>query len=88
MSNEKSNGLEHLPSKIGIAALLGGVALYDAFCPKGETISEGVERTMERPLGRLAVHALVWTTAGHLTRVIPDKYDWLHRLASLKDKPH
>ena len=72
----------HVYSKAAIAALLGGVALYDFLCPPGETISEGVDRIMEKPLGKLAVHALVWTTALHLTNLMPEKYDWLHQVTT------
>ena len=77
--------LEHWQSKAAIAGIIGGVALYEAFCPKGELISEQVDRAMESKLGRIATHALVWSVAGHLTGVIPEKYDWLHRMASLKE---
>lgn len=64
---------------------LGAVAAYEVLCPKGETISEGVDRIMESKVGKVAVHALIWTTALHLTNLMPEKYDWLHRLASFKD---
>lgn len=74
----------HGYSKAAIAAVLGGVALLDVMAPKGETISEGVDRLMENPLGKLAVHAVVWTTALHLLNLMPEKYDWLHQLTKLK----
>ena len=71
-------------SKVAIASIIGGVAIYEALCPDGELISEQVDRIMSSKMGKIAVHTLVWTVAGHLTGVIPEKYDWLHRLASMK----
>lgn len=76
---------KHLESKLAIGAIIGGVAAYEALCPQGELISEQVDRIMSSKLGRVATHALVWSVAGHLTGVIPERYDWLHQLASLKD---
>lgn len=74
---------KHWRPRLAWLAIGAFVTLYDATCPKGETLSEEAERAMEHPLGKLAVHALVWTTAGHLTRVIPEKYDWIHKLVEM-----
>jgi len=83
--NEKqSSKHEHIHSKAAIAALVGGVALYDYLAPHGETISEGVDRLMETKLGKAAVYGIVTTTALHLLNVMPEKYDWLHRLTERK----
>lgn len=75
---------DHLYSKAAIMAVIGGVALLDWAAPRGETISEGVDRIMENKVGKVAVHLLVWTTALHLTNLMPEKYDWLHYLTKSK----
>ena len=81
---EKNRINDHLPSKAAIAAIVGGVALYDCLCPRGETISEGVDRLMETKLGKAAVYGIVTTTALHLMNAMPEKYDWLHQLTKFK----
>lgn len=82
MNEKNKNRIEHLPSKLAIAGLIGGVALYDIKCPKGETISEGVDRLIERhkllTLGTIAV------TAAHLANILPERVDPFHRLTLLK----
>lgn len=65
-----------------IAALIGGIAVLEMLAPRGETISEGVDSIMESKVGKFAVHALVWSTALHLTNIMPEKYDWLHRITT------
>lgn len=70
--------IEHLPSKLAIAGLIGGVALYDIKCPRGETISEGVDRLLEKH--KLATLGVIAVTALHLGNVLPDRYDPIHNL--------
>lgn len=61
---------------IGIGA---GVAAYEAFCPKGETLSEGVDRALEyNRFTRYAALGAIAITAAHLANVIPQKYDPFH----------
>lgn len=69
---------KHLQSKLAIAGLIGGVALYDIKCPKGETISEGVDRLMEKH--KLATLGVIAITAAHLGNILPDRYDPIHNL--------
>lgn len=75
---------EHFHSKAAIAAIVGGVALYDYLCPPGETISEQCDRIMETRLGKAALYGIVATTALHLVNAIPEKYDWLHQVTKMK----
>lgn len=75
---------EHLPSKIAIATVLGGVAVYDCLCPRGETISEGCDRLLQTKLGKLAVPLVAYTLAAHVSNHIPEKYDPIHWLTKLK----
>ena len=77
---------EHIPSKLAIASIIGGVALYDALCPRGETISEGADRLRETKIGKYLVPLVVATTSMHLTRTIPEKYDWLQWVGKLAGK--
>lgn len=67
-------------------ALVAGVIAYDAFCPKGETLSEEVYRLREHKLGRFVVDYLIDSVAGHLKQELPPEEDWIHQLASLRPK--
>ncbi len=75
---------EHLAPKIAIASIIGAVALYDALCAPGDTISEETDRLRKTKLGRFLVPFVVTTTALHLLRAIPEKYDWIHSLTRFK----
>lgn len=81
MENEK-----HIAPKLAIATIMGGVALYDALCERGDTISEETSRLRATKFGRFLVPFMVTTTALHLLEAIPKKWDWIHRLAELKQK--
>lgn len=74
----------HVPSKLAIGAIIGGVALYEALCPKGELISEEVDRLRETKVGRYVVPIVIGTTALHLLRLLPPAIDPLHRLGERK----
>ena len=65
-------------------ALGVGIGVYEALAPKDELLSDQTARWRQKRLGRLAVHGLAWTVAGHLTGVIPEELDWLHQLGRLK----
>lgn len=82
---ERWRSQEHLPSKLAIGAILGGVALYDLACPKGETISEGCDRLLQTKLGKLAVPLISYTLAAHVCNHIPEKADPLHWATVLKE---
>lgn len=76
------------PSTIAWGVLIAGVATYDAFCPKGQTLSEGVDRAIEKhPVVTIAA---VGAVALHLVNAF-DKYDLqrldvIHQIASLKSE--
>ena len=63
-------------------ALGAGVAAYEIACPSGETLSEGVDRMIEKhPILTLGTIAI---TAAHLMNLLPEKIDPFHRLTKLK----
>lgn len=68
------------PSTKAWGALVMGVIAYDLLCKEGETLSEGMDHFIEKhpviSLGAIAV------TAGHLSNIIPEQYDPIHRLVS------
>ncbi len=84
MRNEWLSNHEHWQSKAAIVAVLGGVAVYDLMCPQGETISEGCDRLLCSKLGKIAVPAIAYTLAAHVRNHIPEKYDPIHWLTTLK----
>lgn len=86
MGEKNKNKIEHLPSKLAIAGLIGGVALYDIKCPKGETISEGVDRLLEKH--KLATLGTIAVTALHLGNVLPDRYDPIHNMFKMIKGEH
>ena len=58
--------------------LVAGVILYDALCPEGQTLSEGVDHFLEKhPVATMGAIAI---TAAHLSNLIPERYDPIHRL--------
>lgn len=72
---------ERRPSTLAWAGLVAGVVCYDLLAPEGETLSEGFDTFIENH------PALAWgatvLTAAHLTNIIPQKYDPIHRLVEL-----
>lgn len=62
---------------IGLAA---GIFAYDVLCPEGETLSEGVDRALEHPKGRIAAIGAIAITSAHLLNILPEKIDPLHNL--------
>lgn len=67
-----------------IAGLVGGVICYDLLLAKdGQTISEGVDALLERGgVSRAVTLGAIAITAGHLSNLIPQKYDPIHRLVA------
>jgi len=59
-----------------------GVVGYEIWAPRGELLSEGVDRYLEaRPwLARV----VVWTVAAHLLNMLPGPLDPLHWLSAIK----
>lgn len=65
-----------------LVALASAVIAYDLLCPKGQTISEGVDRLLEKyPVATRLAGAVI---VGHLANIIPnpDKYDPIHRMVA------
>lgn len=79
---QRDEAMENKPSKLAITGLVVGVAAYDFLCPKGETISEGVDRLMENH--KAATLTVIGVTALHLANILPERYDPFHRLTTLK----
>ena len=71
------------PSTIAWGTLVGGVALYDILCPAEETMSEGVDRLLERPIGRFLALGAIAITATHLANVLPERIDPFHQLINV-----
>ena len=69
------------PSTVAWATLATGVALYDLYAPEGETMSEAVDRALERPYLRYMAIGTVAVTAAHLLNVLPPQIDPIHQLA-------
>ncbi len=61
---------------IGLGAY---VAAWDILAPRGETLSEGVDRALEHPTLRYVALAGIGITAAHLCNVLPERYDPFHR---------
>ncbi|MEZ0366830.1 hypothetical protein ACAG26_24455 [Mycobacterium sp. pUA109] len=72
------------PSERAWCALVAGVAAWDACCPAGETLSEGMGRWNRcRPvLARLPVAYV----ALHLLGALPPRLDLLHGLTVLRHR--
>lgn len=66
------------PSTAAWIGLGVGVAAYEAFCPQGETLSEGVDRALETKVGKYIVLGSIALTACHLANITPQKYDPFH----------
>lgn len=63
-----------------------GVAAYEAFCPLGETLSEGIDNFVDRPIGKAIVGAIGAITVAHLCNVCPEQIDIYTKLGNLKER--
>lgn len=65
-------------------ALAAGIVAYEVAAPRGELLSEGVDRYLARKpwLTRLVVVGI----AAHLLNLIPAKVDPLHQLSRLRPR--
>jgi hypothetical protein len=66
-------------------ALGAGVATYEVFCPRGETLSEGVDRALEHPIGRYIAMFAIAITSAHLANLLPEQVDPYHRALIFKE---
>lgn len=68
-------------------ALAAGVVIYDAVCPEGESLSEGVDRALKHPRYRLVTIGAVWVVSAHLLNALPQIVDPIHIVfASLRNE--
>ena len=78
------------PSEKAWIGLAVGIFTYDVLCPRGETLSEGVDRALEHPRNKYATMGAIAITGAHLLNVLPEKIDPLHHLLRViqhKDEP-
>lgn len=78
------------PSNLAWAILGASVVTYDILAPEGETMSEAVDRALERPVGRILAVGAVALTSAHLLNVF-DRFgvqhlDPVHMIANLGSK--
>lgn len=62
-------------------ALAAGVLAYEAAAPRGELLSQGVDRYRQRR--PVTTTLAVGYIAGHLLRIVPARFDPLTRLAEV-----
>lgn len=60
---------------IGLGVYVAG---YDVLAPKGETLSEGVDRALEKRFTRALAIGGTALVASHLLNLIPEKVDPIH----------
>jgi hypothetical protein len=63
------------PGAKAALAIWGAAIVWDIFCPKGETVSEAIERGLNDKRTEPIVLGLVVLTAAHLLRVLDERYD-------------
>lgn len=76
-----------LSAKRAWGALALSIVAYEIACPKGETLSEGIDRLMETGKGKALAIGAVGLTAAHLINAIPEKYDPFHYALLWKHRP-
>lgn len=64
---------------VGMAA---AITVYEIACPKGQTLSEGVDRVMNKH--PLAVPLAIGYVAAHLCNLLPEKLDLFHAVTQIK----
>lgn len=66
-----------LTAKRAWATILAGVTIYELACPKSETLSEGVDRLLDK--SKLWAIPIGYTTL-HLLNVLPPQIDLFHQV--------
>jgi len=61
-------------AKFGLG-LYGAALVWDAFCPKGQTVSEAVQRGLDDKRTEPVVTVLILATVAHLLRMVGPQYD-------------
>lgn len=72
------------PGVIGWLTLAAGIIVYDSTCPKGETLSEQMDRWLAHRSGRFIAWAVGGIVFSHVFNILPPDLDPIHRLSSLK----
>ena len=73
------------PSTIAWGVLAAGVAGYDYYSPKGETLSERMDDWLDSPKTKAVALGAVAVTAAHLVNLLPQRVDPFHRLTNMKN---
>ena len=60
------------------------LAVVELLAPPGETLSEAMDEWLQRHPGKALSHILVGVTAAHLVNLIPQRYDPIHQVFSLR----
>lgn len=85
-SNERESFIggwkKHWRPRLAWLAIGAFVTLYDATCPKGETLSEECYRQRESKLGRFLIDKLMKDTVQHLQ----GQENWINKVAQLSPK--
>ena len=63
------------PATIAWIGLGIATAVYEGWCPDGETLSEGFDRALENKNTRHIALGLLAVTAAHLANVLPEPID-------------
>lgn len=69
-------------SDVAWLGLGAGIIAYEIACPKGETLSEGVDHYIENH--PLLTFATIGMLSLHLANVLPPELDLIHQLGRLK----
>lgn len=72
------------PSTVAWTAVIGSIAAYDFLCPQGEQLSERADEWIEHPVKRRLLELGMAAVALHVCNRVPERYDVIHHLASLK----
>lgn len=77
--------MERHASNYAWAGLAAGIIIYEYYCPDGETLSEGFDRFLKHPVGKLAAIGSVALVGAHLLNIYEhfdlEQLDPIHRLA-------
>lgn len=74
------------PATIAWATLAAGITAYEVACPRGETLSEGVDRALEHKMGRVLALGAIGITAAHLANLLPQRIDPFTHALSFKER--
>ena len=65
-------------------ALMGSVAVYEAYAPSGELLSESTDRMIDKH--PIATRLAIGYTALHLCNALPEKLDIFHQISNIKSR--